>query len=269
MEYREGRGVVLFCQVDVTGRTEPEPAAERLVANLLQYISSWMPSPRRRAVYVGGPAGRSYLESAGIPVTNYDGAQLLADQVLVAGHDAGPELAGRGPAIADWLKAGGNLLAIGLEQSDAEAFLPFPVVLKKAEHISACFEPFALNSLLKGVGSADVHNRDPRDLPLIQAGASRVGDGVLGTVENANVIFCQLEPWQFDPTKQANLKRTYRRASFLVSRLLANMGVAAPTPLLERFGSPLKFGQTERRWLTGFYMDTPEEWDDPYRFFRW
>jgi hypothetical protein len=25
----------------------------------------------------------------------------------------------------------------------------------------------------------------------------------------------------------------------------------------------------ERRWLDGFYLDVPEEWDDPYRFFRW
>jgi pyruvate dehydrogenase E1 component alpha subunit len=25
----------------------------------------------------------------------------------------------------------------------------------------------------------------------------------------------------------------------------------------------------EKRWLTGLYMDQPEEMDDPYRFFRW
>jgi hypothetical protein len=23
------------------------------------------------------------------------------------------------------------------------------------------------------------------------------------------------------------------------------------------------------RWLEGLYVDTPEAWDDPYRFFRW
>ena len=27
--------------------------------------------------------------------------------------------------------------------------------------------------------------------------------------------------------------------------------------------------KTERRWLDGLYFDMPEEWDDPYRFFRW
>ena len=66
-----------------------------------------------------------------------------------------------------------------------------------------------------------------------------------------------------------NLKRTFRRASFLVSRLLANMGVGghdpAPGPVPHaRGGRPAR-----SRWLDGLYLDAPEEWDDPYRFFRW
>jgi hypothetical protein len=89
----------------------------------------------------------------------------------------------------------------------------------------------------------------------------------LARVENTNVIFCQLAPWQFDYQKQ-NTKRTYRRTSFLVSRLLANMGVNGSTPLLQRFHDPV-VGKWEKRWLTGLYLDLPEEWDDPYRFFRW
>jgi beta-galactosidase len=45
LEYREGAGLVLFCQLDVTARTERDPAAERLAANLLDYLSTWKPSP--------------------------------------------------------------------------------------------------------------------------------------------------------------------------------------------------------------------------------
>jgi hypothetical protein len=26
---------------------------------------------------------------------------------------------------------------------------------------------------------------------------------------------------------------------------------------------------SEGRWLDGLYLDVPQEWDDPYRFFRW
>ena len=91
----------------------------------------------------------------------------------------------------------------------------------------------------------------------------------LATADRANVVFCQLVPWQFDPAKQMNLKRTFRRASCLVTRLAANMGVAADTPLLARFRRPVNPSKPERRWLEGFYLDVPEEWDDPYRFFRW
>ena len=25
----------------------------------------------------------------------------------------------------------------------------------------------------------------------------------------------------------------------------------------------------EKRWLDGLYLDAPEEWDDPYCYFRW
>ena len=66
-----------------------------------------------------------------------------------------------------------------------------------------------------------------------------------------------------------NLKRTFRRAAYLVARLAANMGAAASTPILSRFHSPVAAAKPEKRWLDGLYLDVPEEWDDPYRYFRW
>jgi hypothetical protein len=81
-------------------------------------------------------------------------------------------------------------------------------------------------------------------------------------------VFCQLAPWSFDYHKQYNLKRTFRRSAVLVSRLLANLGVAGTTPLLARFHAPVT-DAGDKRWLTGLYLDVPEEMDDPYRFFGW
>jgi hypothetical protein len=123
--------------------------------------------------------------------------------------------------------------------------------------------------MFAGIGPADVHNRAPQKLPLITSGATLIGNGVLATAEKGSVVFCQLVPWQFDPRKQSNLKRTFRRVSFAVSRLLSNQGVASETPLLERFGVPSAAAGGEPRWLHGLYLDESEEWDDPYRFFRW
>lgn len=269
LEYREANGLVVFCQLDVTGRTEPEPVAEALVRTLLRYVADWQPVPTRRAVYAGEAAGRRHLEALGIAVEPFDEAKLSLGHVLVLGPGGGRQLAGAAQAVADWLQAGGRLLAVGLDQEDARAVLPFEATLKPAEHISAFFEPFPRTSWWAGIGPADVHNRDPRELPLLTGGARVIGDGVLAQALAANVLFCQLVPWQFDPGKTANLKRTFRRASFLLTRLLANLGVAGATPLLERFVRPAASMHREPRWLSGLYLDAPEEWDDPYRFFRW
>jgi len=140
--------------------------------------------------------------------------------------------------------------------------------MNRAEHISAYFDPPGANSLLVGVGPADVHNRDPRTIPLVSGDAETVGNGVLAATSRANVVFCQLAPWQFEYRDNYGLKRTFRRTSFLVTRLLGSLGVSGDAPLLTRFSTPAESDEPGR-WLHGFYLDEPEEWDDPYRFFRW
>ena len=100
----------------------------------------------------------------------------------------------------------------------------------------------------------------------LRSGCPAVYDqGQLGSC-TANAISGAI---QFDQKKQMNLKRTFRRAACLVTRLAANLGVAGATPVLARFRSPVEAGKAEQRWLEGLYLDVPEEWDDPYRYFRW
>ncbi len=267
MEYREGEGVVLFCQMDVSGRTESDPVAEQLIINILNYINHWKPSPKRDAFYIGGPAGISHLQAAGVRVSLYDGEELRADQVLILGPDS-IILRNHREKVATFLKAGGHLLAVGLTQQDADVLLPFHVSIKPVEHINAYFEPQKWNSFLAGVGPADVHNRDPRVIPLVSSGATIVGNGILAVSSESNVLFCQMAPWQFEYQNNYGLKRTFRRSSFLLARLFGNLDVSSETPLLTRLSTPLASNETGR-WLNGFYLDQPEEWDYPYRFFRW
>ncbi|MBC8427773.1 hypothetical protein H8D98_00780, partial [bacterium] len=284
MEYREGEGMILFCQMDVIGRTEDDAAAKLLVANMLQYVWEYSPNPRRTALYVGAPEGRLHFEQAGLSLDEYKTGTLTSEQILIVGPGGGAQLAPHRKDIATWLKSGGHLLAIGIDEQEARAFLPFDVKMKPAEHICTYFEPASMKSLLTGIGPAEVQIRDPQELPLVTNGVTVVGNGALAFVltakaelrsrqvvaENANVVFCQLTPWQFDYQKLYHVKMTFRRTSFLVTRLLANMGVIGVTPLLSRFSSPVDEDvETQGRWLTGLYLDQPVEMDDPYRFFRW
>ncbi|MCX6926736.1 MAG: hypothetical protein NT154_26560, partial [Verrucomicrobia bacterium] len=268
LEYCEGRGLVLFCQMDVTARTESEPAAETLASNILRYVDGWRPAPRRTAVYAGEPAGLAWLAACGVEAAPFKGALPTAEQVLIVGPGGTRELAAQSASIGPWVEAGGRVLALGLDQEEANSFLPTNVTMQPTEHIAAWFPPFSAQSLLAGVAPADVHNRDPRNLPLVVAGATAYGDGVLAAT--GNVVFCQLPPFQVskamgaqsslavteDDTaghnksalaswyfnhgpEQFNLRRTFGRTSFAVSRLLGNLGVAGSTPLLERFSDPV------------------------------
>lgn len=231
----------------------------------MRYVSSYRPPVRRGAVYAGETAGLNHLKSAGARVTKYGGEKLQGAQVLVVGPGGAKELLPQAQDVASWRQAGGLLLALGLSEEEAQAFLPFNVRTEQKEHISCYFEPLGVGTLLSGVGPGDVLIRDPRQMPLVIGGADLIGDGVLG--QGASVAFCQVLPWQFDYKQLYNLKTTFRHLSFALDRILGNMGVPFETPLLARFANPP--GLKERRWLIGLYLDEPVEKDDPYRYFCW
>src|SRR5262249_13508429 len=174
------------------------------IHSLFRHAAAWKPAPKRKALYAGDAAGKRHLEAAGLTVGDYSKDQLTAGCLLIVGPGGGKKLAADAAAIQNWLAGGGNLLGVGLGGTDLNAFVPNKISTVKAEHIAAYFDPPAKESLLAGVGPADVQNRDPRQLSLISAGASILGDGVLAKADGLNLVLCQLAPWQFDPTKQMN-----------------------------------------------------------------
>ncbi len=277
LEFREGRGLILFCQLDVTARTEHDPIADTVTRNLLRYVANWQPAPARTASYLGAEAGRRHLESAGFTLDRFNG-QLATNQVLILGPGGGTALAKVQSSSPAQPLAPRQIVGLGLDQSDLDAALPEArVQVRATEHIAAFFPPSPMISPFRGIGPGDLHNRDPREFPLIVSNAMTIAQGVLATTADGKTagatVLCQFVPWEFaEPIakpRQPNLRRTRRHASFVVTRLLANQGIASRTPILERFKTPVESGKAENRWLEGMYLDTPEEWDDPYRFFRW
>ena len=262
---------MLFCQLDVTGRTEPDPAAESLARNLLGYVSAWKPAPVARSSMPAIQPASDIFESAGILCSRRSRARTsLPTRCSWSAPAAGRR--SRRSAAGHRRLAQGRRQPAGHRTGRSRTRTP-SCPARFARRRQSTSRPTSIRSnarsLLAGVGPADVHNRDPRELPLITAGATVFGDGVLARAEGVNVVFCQIAPWQFEYDAKSNLKRTYRRASLLVSRLLANMGVDGATPILSRFMTPVAAAPPEQRWQNGLYLDQPEEWDDPYRFFRW
>ena len=125
---------------------------------------------------------------------------------------------------------------------EVNRFLPLGVETEEKEHINAYFKPPSLHSLLAGVSPADLHSREPRQLPLVTGGADLgeiFGDGVIAESANERIAFLQMVPWQYDHSNEKyNVKRTFRHASVALSRILGNMGVTFQSPVVERFSRP-------------------------------
>src|SRR5262249_48092374 len=147
------------------------------------------------------PAGKRHLEFSGIPVAAYEGGELRPDQVLVAGPGSSPLLTQNRRALAKFVNGGGHMLALGPDEGNS--FLPLPGGTEKDEHIAAFFEPPIRDSLLAGIGPADVHNRSPRKLPLVVYGATVVGDGILAQSQGMNVVFFQFAPYSLTSAEGA------------------------------------------------------------------
>jgi hypothetical protein len=264
IEYREGRGMVVFCQVDVTSRTEGDAAAETIARNLIQYVDQWHADRARTPVFWGSKATKAHLDSLGLPLHAFADKLDPANQLVILAPTTGEDLKPHAESISRYIEQGGQVLALGFDRPAAEA-VSLRVTFDAREHISSSFAATPSDSPFAGISPADVFSRSPRVIPLVGAGATPLGDGVLGS--DRQIVYFQMLPWQFDYQDQYNLKRTFRRASFALARLLGNEGVQLPTPLLGRFHSPPD--AKEHRYLEGLYLDTPQEWDDPYRFFRW
>jgi len=253
MEYRQGKGLILFCQTDVTGRTEKDPAARQLIENMLRYVNGWKPEPRLKVAFLGDETAENILAKTGVEPAKSNAALLILGTGGVTQHHK--------DVIAKFRKSH-KVLAIGLNSDELKIAFP-ELAVNNAEHISTFFEPFDRTFPLRGISPADLHNRDPKNYPLIATG---VGNGIVAVADNGRSVICSLAPWQF-PEEQQSFRRTYRRTAFTLSRILGNMNADIRTPLVNRFHGTV--GKDEQRWLTGLYIDQPEEWDDPYRFFRW
>jgi hypothetical protein len=116
--------------------------------------------------------------------------------------------------------------------------------MRPAEHIASYFDPPGSHSLLAGVSPADVHNRDPRALPLVVDGATVYGDGVLATTNN--VVFCQLPPFQVSKAMGAlsSLELTEDVAADHKKSALISMGSLVSA----QFGQKLPAGESGKTY---------------------
>jgi len=270
LEWRCGRGRVVFCQLDLTGRVGVEPGATQLACNLLSYVCSPPSAAAGRAVYVGGPRGRALVENT-----------LLDVSLAVSGEELPEALAGAGVVIVGegLTNAPGMLkreLSRVVRRGGWVVSLP-----KTPDELNAGWQPFRLRTERRkahragvdmidappfaGLGPADFHWRDVGEFDVfVQSGQPRraavLGDGFFLVLANrrgkGGWLFSQADPsvfseeaagtvrlhetfpisWRSDTTKTVDvpkpwLRETRHRMARMYAQLLANLG-AGPSERL-------------------------------------
>ncbi len=108
LEQRVGRGRILYSQLLLVDKFETEPAAARILMNLMEYLAQPPAEARKTAVVGGSDAYRTHLRSLGLRFDDLTAklppTDLAAYSLVLCRGDA-PKL----DKLQPWIEAGGNL----------------------------------------------------------------------------------------------------------------------------------------------------------------
>jgi len=258
LECVEGGRRTVFCQLDVSGRTEREVMANRMVVNLLGYLDRTDPEPGREVVFSGKRAG-SLLKELGVKAI--EGTTHKRDQILVVDAEASPP-----EDIKELVVQGQMILCLDLPGERASAWSPFPL---ETVSTNACFTRIEeMPAVLDGLSNADWawHGRMQFDAIQMRDDKNYYGNSALKVIHYGRgcVVLWQVPPWKIDAEAKPYLRTSKRYAYRVAARILGNMGAEFEIPLTERFSKPV-----EKAWLNSYYIDVPVAEDDPYRYYRW
>lgn len=264
LENIQGKGRIIFCQLDVTERDSQDPAADRIVSNLLSYLDKVEEAPPPpRVLYAGGADGASLLSALGIQNQPFNGRMNPASDVLVLASGA-ENL----DSVKNAMEQGADVLCIGLDRRELSILFGNKIKVKEGSFVSALVKDLSQPEY-RGISNSDLHWRTrPQMAAIVDVDdTSNLALKVIQT-DQGKLVFLQVRPWEFNYDEKPYLRTTYRRTVFLVSRLLANLGVYGANPLLEKFRDTSGFFAADS-WKDSYYVQKPEAVDDPYRYYRW
>ena len=252
LTWRHGRGEVVFCQLDVTGRDQLEPAAATVVRNLVSYLGQPAP-PQDKALQ---RVGDGVLGELGFAPP--DAAPQATVTVVEAG--AWPNSS---QVLREVVKAGGTVF-VGPQSADlwVSPNAPFQAKLGTVKLSSVKLEQFGQSPLLTGIGPSLLHFRTFLDLtPFTElpAGATKLLDGLLVEVPEGNGrwVCCQLDGRKLNDGSD-HLRRPRWNERRLYRQLLTNLGAQTDPATAEQLYSPRQFAPMRDVTLWQVWQQAPE-----------
>ena len=174
MDYKNGRGYALFCQLDVTSRYGKDPVATRIVDNILaEFANPALPISNQAAIYYGDAENEAALKRLGVGCVKgnpYDPNGFLTKGVVILGRNAVPkEMRERFRKNFEAYLSGGHYakgIIVCLPGAPLD-LLPVPMSTEKKLMFRA--ELPANDPLFAGMTEADFYFRTARQLNAVKA----------------------------------------------------------------------------------------------------
>lgn len=215
MELDHGSGRVTLCTLDLDGRSEADPAADLLGANLLAHVASAPLKARVEAQYLGDDAGAALLTSLGVAHRRVAQPESGAALLIVGGGPIDEA------ALRAALERGARVLVLRRAATD----LPLGVKATERPDFSGSLDVPAWNEAA-GLSPSDLRWRGESNAWLVDSGAVVGAGGQLGRMEVGQgvAIFAQLGPDAVPADSLPYFRFTRWRQTRSLCQLLANLG---------------------------------------------
>ena len=263
LEFTAGEGRIIFCQYDISGRSERDPAATKLLLNCIDYLLTAPVRPTKRLMLDADEATVKLLKKLQITENN---AHSSTKKVAVVAQGA-----------IEIPKDTDTVVSIALSGEKISKLTGRDIKSVDAPFSSSFLGHTPVQiPLLQGIGNTDFYLRGEEKIPaLIKTGQESffAPEGVAAIYKgDANMpkdlILYQIRPDLIDFNKRPHMKLSYLKTMRTLRQLLVNVGLNSASPLLKDLASPVKKKEAPR-WLDSYYVNRPEASDDPYRYQHW
>ena len=228
LEFSQGRGRILFCQLDVTGRTEADPVAQALCSSLIHSLGAPQPEKTSRVFASGNAQFMEWIATLGLNYKTWTTESISPNDVIIVGPGAAHL-----DSISQNLATGVHVLGVGLNVDEAARILPDEKFRVCHDVLSMPLSP-SEEPALSGISSADVHWRMRQTIPMPEGGTNNNPAVQVFHKGKGVAVLCNVAPWEIDADAKPYLRTTWRRSAFLVNKLIHNLGATSETPLLDR-----------------------------------
>lgn len=263
LQWNQGRGQVYFCQLDLTDRVGLEPAADLVLANLVQYLDQEIDAKSvqsHRLIAQTDSKKIDMISKLGFELqVTTDATQKLDPQKDVLLIAAGELDQVDTSSLQTFVQAGGQVL-VAPQSAKALNNSRHPWQMTIQPRKIANVSPESDMAILRGIGPQLLHFRSFMNVPAVVSlhGGKIACDGLLAElpVGKGRWIFCQYDPTQMmDDT--ANHRYTAVNAFRFYRQLLTNLGIANQQQLQRTLTESHRVASYEFVKAWQVYQDTP------------